>query len=167
MGEGSIERYLGRASERLSQNRFRISENVTADGHTFPLVGRRTRLEPTKFGFTQTVFVFNAVSDVDGKQFQELSSASFEFARTSSTPFLPRGFGRMVLCYSVVVTSTVDEQTRKTLVANDAPKHWSAFEFPVIIDAETGRLSHFEGTPAWGAAYYRGFRKRLEKILGT
>ena len=37
---------------------------------------------------------------------------------------------------------------------------------PIVYDETEGRLYYFEKTPIWGAAYYRGFRKKIRQLLG-
>lgn len=45
-------------------------------------------------------------------------------------------------------------------------KLWAAFEMPVLVDLESGRIHSLEKTPIWGAFYFRGFRQLVRETLG-
>jgi hypothetical protein len=51
-------------------------------------------------------------------------------------------------------------------IRDTAPqKHWAAAEIPVAFDSATGQVCYFERTPVWGAAYYAGFRREIQRYL--
>jgi hypothetical protein len=56
--------------------------------------------------------------------------------------------------------------TAQVIKTEEPPTHWSAGELRVAYDAPHHQLYYYEKTPLWGAAYYSGFRKKIQKYLG-
>ena len=132
----------------------------------FTFAARRSRFELTKFGMSETFFVFAGIPALDPNAMRGFSSAAFQFAIRSKAVPLPCGFFESVWTFPVAITSNLDPRMADWLRNTEPPKHWSAGEIPVAFDAATGALSFYERTPAWGAAYYAGFRKQIRAYLG-
>jgi hypothetical protein len=47
------------------------------------------------------------------------------------------------------------------------PKHWSLFEFPVVVDRSTGRTHYYNHTAIWGAAFFSDMRKLATRCFGA
>jgi hypothetical protein len=130
-------------------------------------LARRTRFELTKFGFSETFFVFRTFETITADALRKFSSDAFDLARQSKTIPLPRGIFESVWCFAVAIAERADSGVTDS-VRNDAPtKHWAAAEIPVVFNQTEGRLYYFEKTPLWGAAYYSGFRSQIKRYLAS
>lgn len=158
--------WLQKALRNLTREGFIVSEDVRHDSMVSALA-RRTRFEPTKFGFSETFFVFRQFESISAGALRKFSSEAFDLATQSKSIPLPRGLFESVWCFAVAITDHTDDATMDT-VRNDAPtKHWAAAEIPVVFDQTEERLYYFEKTPLWGGAYYSGFRTQIERYLAT
>ena len=45
------------------------------------------------------------------------------------------------------------------------PKHWSLFEFPVIVDLAKSQIHYFKKTAVWGALFFSDMRKTVSKYI--
>lgn len=132
----------------------------------FKLALRRTQFELTKFGMAETFFVFADLPGLTPPSLAAFSSAAFQFAMYSKAVPLPCGFFESVFCFPVAITSHLDPQMAEWIRRTPPPKHWAACEMPVAFDLSGGGLCYFAGTPLWGAAYYGGFRRQIQSLLG-
>lgn len=148
----------------LTNDGFACRENVMAEGRTFALVAEQHAIKPTKFAKVSTFWIVEDLSEPDLGAIRRFSSDAYRYALTHKrTP--PRGFFGAVVCVPVALVRNVDAAAAESLMSSAAPKHWSAFEFPVVADLERHELLMFQGTPFWGAAYYRGFRAQAHARL--
>ncbi|WP_336331048.1 MULTISPECIES: hypothetical protein [unclassified Haloarcula] len=151
---GAIEGYIETIADPL--DRFEQSSTTVNDQQVTVFHDRS--LELSKFGFVDTVFVVGtAETAADAKSFSE---AAFEYGLSVKSK-LPRGLGGNLVVYPVVVT----ESDLAEWVEGYAPKHWSSFEFPVVVDLSEGTVAYNESTPLWGTIYYNGFRETAETTL--
>lgn len=159
--------WLQRTLQNLTRDGFAISENVSHSDATIRALARRTRFELTKFGFSETFFVFREFEFITADALRRFSSDAFDLAKQSKTIPLPCGLFESVWCFAVAITDRVDTAATDS-VRNDAPtKHWAAAEIPVVFNQPEGRLYYFEKTPLWGAAYYSGFRSQIKRYLAS
>ena len=98
---------------------------------------------------------------------QDYSARTTKYALDNPHTGLPRGLGRGVLSIPVLVSEDFDDEVKKWITETLAPKHWAAFEFPVLISTRLRQLYYCKKTPVWGAAYYRGFRHFVETQIGS
>jgi hypothetical protein len=143
-----------------------LPDDASADDTPFTMVARRSRFELTKFGFSETFFLFAEFDALNPDRMRRFSADAFRTAKQLRKIGLPCGLFESVWSYAVAMCPTVDEATRQAVQNEAPPKHWAAAEIPVIYDSTQGKLYYFEKTPLWGAAYYRGFRKEIGKFLG-
>ncbi len=130
-------------------------------------VWMRRRFEITKFGLVDTFVLVRFVpgAELTTELFEEFSGAGFEFALEHKN-FMPRGFGGMAIAHPLIVTDALPEPVADFVKTEYCPKHWASNEFPAIFDLGSGQLTRYEQTPAWGAAFYAGFRKQVDKLFG-
>jgi hypothetical protein len=50
-------------------------------------------------------------------------------------------------------------------VSQCPPKHWSLFEYPVVVDLSANRTISFSGTAAWGAFFFSDMRKVADTYI--
>jgi hypothetical protein len=164
--DAAMDNWLTAARGRLASASFVLLEDVPFEGRTFRLIARRTRFELTKFGFSESFFVFGQFDRLTNEALRQFSADAFRFAKKTRVIPLPCGLFESVFCYAVAITKAVDEPTLTSVRFDTPPKHWAAAEIPVVYDRTQGKLSCFEKTPLWGSAYYRGFRKQIRQFLG-
>jgi hypothetical protein len=104
-----------------------------------------------------------AASPADAKA---LFEASFRQAKKVNRWPLLRGmqFGYMVV--TCLVVETADTALIEYAVSRP-PKHWSLFEFPVVVERSTGRTHYYNHTALWGAAFFSDMRKLAERCFGA
>jgi hypothetical protein len=158
--------WLNTVRNRLAAAGFVILDNVAFEARKFPVVARRTRFELTKFGFAETFFIFQEFDCLTTESLRMFSSDAFRCAEKSRVIPLPCGLFEGFWCYSVAIAKAVDEPTVASVRSDAPPKHWASAEIPVVRDLTRGKLFYFEKTPLWGAAYYAGFRKQIQRFLG-
>ena len=95
-----------------------------------------------------------------------LFEASFRQAKKVNRWPLLRGmqFGYMVLTCLVVETA---DRALIEYAESRPPRHWSLFEFPVVVDRSTGRTHYYNQTAIWGAVFFSDMRKVAERCFGA
>jgi hypothetical protein len=154
------------ARDRLASTGFVVLENVPFDSKSFSVVARRTRFELTKFGFSENFFIFGEFDRLTTEDFRAFSADAYRYAKQHKTVPLPCGLFESVWSYAVAIAKAVDERTVNSVRSDTPPKHWASAEIPVVYDLAQRKLFYFEKTPIWGAAYYAGFRKQIQRLLG-
>lgn len=166
MHEPQPDPWLGRALSRLHAEGFQILQTPSVAASGFSSVAHRSRFEVTKFGNSETFFVFANAAEVSPAMLSNFSAAAFAFAMRSKSFPLPCGFFESVWCFAVAITSHVHPHMGEFVRSSEAPKHWAGAEMRVVYDRATGALWYFDRTPMWGAAYYAGFRSQIQRYLG-
>lgn len=97
---------------------------------------------------------------------QALFQAGFRRAKQVNRWPLLRGmqFGYMVIPCLVVATAT------KALIdyaESRQSRHWSLFEFPVVVDRSTGRTHYYTHTGIWGAFFFSDMRELAKRCFGA
>jgi hypothetical protein len=161
-----MDSWLTAARGQLASAGFVLLDDVPFEGRTFRLVGRRTRFELTKFGFSESFFVFGEFDHLTNEVLRQFSADAFRFAKKTRVIPLPCGLFESVWCYAVALSKAVDERTLTSVRFDTPSRHWASAEIPIVYDQTQGKLCYFEKTPIWGSAYYRGFRKKIRQLLG-
>lgn len=148
--------YVETVAQRLTAEGFDRTSATVGDQSATVLHDRS--FQPLKFGLVDTVVVVGTAETPE--EAAAFSEAAFDYGMELKSP-LPRGLGGNLVVYPVLVTDAdlgewVDEYE---------PKHWSSFEFPVVVDPNAGTVDYDTATPLWGAFYYRGFRRWAEETL--
>lgn len=165
MSNQAYDDYLQKLKKTLDDQGFNPFEGLPdggADG-----VWMRRGFEITKFSLVDT-FVFARFvpgAELTTDLFEEWSGGCFEFALKNKN-FFPRGFFGMAIAHPLIVTDAIPDPVAAFVHADYCPKHWASNEFAAIYDLSNGHLARFEATPAWGAAYYAGFRKQVDLLFG-
>jgi hypothetical protein len=161
-----METRLESARGRLAGAGFAIEDDVAFEGATFRLVARRTRFERSKFGFAEHFFTLAEFDRLTLEDLRGFSTHAYRCAKKRRKIPLPCGLFESAFSYAVAITKHVDERTLEALRSEAPRKHWASAEIPVVYEAPADRLTYFEKTPMWGAAYYAGFRNQIQRFLG-
>ncbi len=159
--------FLDDLAKRLTAAGFNVRRDFDISPYHLDLLAGRTKFELSKFG-KMTRFVGASTADqVNATGVQDFSSRLTGYALGNPGTILPRGLGGSVLVVPVLVSEDFDETTKKWVCETLAAKHWAAFEFPALVSIGQSRVYYCKKTPVWGAAYYRGFRKFVESMIGS
>jgi hypothetical protein len=160
-----VDAYLSKVQERLKKEGFGCQENV-ADGEPFLLVAHRSRIELTKFASNvDTFFFFTHFPSLTSNELRAYSGRCFDHALQARGLRPPRGLFEAVFSYAVALVDQAADETTQAVRNDLPPKHWSAAETQVIYDLGAKKLYYFEKTPLWGAFYYGGQRKTIQRLL--
>lgn len=150
---------------RLAADAFTPMHDQQYRPWNFRFAAHRSRFEISKFGMAETFFVFGDVPVLTPEALTSFSDAAYRYAIQSKVVPLPCGFFESVWCFAVAITSGLHPQAAEWVRTTTPPKHWSSGEMRVVFDVSTGQLAYFDQTPMWGAAYYAGFRRQIERVL--
>ena len=157
--------WLNYVSQKLAANGFSPLAPATYQQQGYKYVARRSRFELTKFGMVEAFFTFAEIPNLSPAIAQQFSAASFAFANRNKSISLPNGFFVALFCFAVVITENLHQETADFITNTTPPAHWAANEMRVVFDLATGNLFYFQNTPIWGAAYYGGLRREIERNL--
>jgi len=161
----SVTNYLSTITQRLKADGFKITENVTYKDQAFRCVAKRTRWQLEYYGFAEFFFIFAEFPNIDRVSFKEFSAMAFNYSKKFRSIPLPRGLFEGVICFPLAIVDNVDQAVAETVRSEEPPKHWAAFEMPVICDLKSKRLYYLEKTPNWGSLYWDRFREIIVAML--
>jgi hypothetical protein len=79
---------------------------------------------------------------------------------------LVRGMQNGFVSFAVLASENVHESALSFL-KKSPPKHFAAFEMPIIFDLNSKELLFYKKTPMWGGIYYKYFREYIEKSFSV
>lgn len=159
------EDYLSLLEGRLSEEGFHTTKGIPIEPYRLDLVAAKSSWELSKFGkMTRAVLVAKSQAQEPGSVL-DFSSRSTKYALDNRDSVLPRGFGGSLLSVPVLASEGFDEELKRWSQRTLTKKHWAAFEFPVLVALGEQRIYYCRKTPIWGAAYYKGFRKFVDRYL--
>lgn len=157
--------WLQNVSQKLASSGFSPLSAEKYQPQGFKYVVRRSRFELSKFGMAENFFTFSEIPNLTREILVQYSTTAFKFANSNKSSSLPNGLFVATFCYAVAITANIDVQLTQYVKDTSPIKHWSAFEMPIVYDLTSENLFYFEKTPLWGAAYYNGFRKEIQRNL--
>lgn len=162
MPESLLTAHLKKVESNLLNEGFRPLLGHTTDGIE---VYCKRSLVLTKLSFVETFFVFKRFQNPTYSELIDYSAKTFSFSMDQKKNPLPCGMFGGVECYPVALTEVVAEDVRGRVKTDTPPEHLAAAEMLVVVNTEAGDISFFEGTPFWGAMYWDGRRRLIEKIV--
>lgn len=159
--------WLRSARNRLESAGFVILDDLSFDGRKIAFLARRSRFEWTKFGMSETFFTFAEFEHLTTQRLRNFSAVAYQCAIRHKTVPLPCGFFECVWSYAVAVAEDVDPDALTSVQRDTPPMHWASAEIPAVYDLGQRDLFYFEQTPLWGSAYWAGFRREIDELLGT
>ena len=164
---GKFDSFLNELSERFSRHGFSVKRGVRLDPYLLEIVAFASAYEVSKFGkMTRIVTVTSMDNVATSDLVKNFSSTAMKFCLDNRDSLLPRGFGGSLLSIPTIVSDGFPEEIKNWMGRNRAPRHWAAFEFPALVSIVDRQVYYYKKTPLWGAAYYGGFRKFVEEVLG-
>lgn len=157
--------WLTYVSHKLAANRFSPMDPAVYQPQGYKYMAQRSEFEISKFGMAEYFFTFAEVPNLTPAVMQQYSGSAFQFSNNNKQVSLPNGLFAATFCFAVAMTENLSPETADVIRNTTPVKHWSAFEYPVVMDLVSGNLVYFEKTPLWGAAYFAGFRRMIEANL--
>lgn len=157
--------WLETVSQRLASRGFKVSKDVAYQGQPIQRVGHRSGFQLTKFGNSETFFVFSGFGQLNRDAMRQYCDRAFDFAIASKKVPLPCGLFESVYCFAVAIVDALDEATANAVRTETPTMRFAAAQIPVVYESRHNRLCFFEKTPLWGSAYYAGFRKQIRHAL--
>jgi hypothetical protein len=154
-------------SRRLSEGGYKVSRAVSLPGG----IAAKVTASRTYFSWKGLVIlsqhiVVRELNNGRVQDVQDLFEAGFRFGKRANWVPLLRGiqFGYMVI--PVIVGADPDSSLVRYVSAQPR-KHWSLFEYPVVVDLRNRQTFYFQGTPIWGAFFFSDLRRLVEKYIAS
>jgi hypothetical protein len=80
--------------------------------------------------------------------------------------FFARNAFQSLLVYQIIVASRTTPEVQRYLDSY-WPKHWMAYEFPVVVDLSADRMLYLSGTPIWGLLFHAAFKQEAIGLFST
>jgi hypothetical protein len=161
---GSFEGYISSLEEKMVNAGFETFEKPAIIN--LDRAFRRKKFELAKVGSVTTFCGVKCVSEtIQGNIVEAFSKNLFDYALRNKGFFARNAF-QSVLVYPVLVTAGAHGEVQNFLDSY-WPKHWMAFEFPVIVDLSMNKVLCHRSTPLWGWAFHEGFKKEAEMLFGA
>ena len=157
--------YVATVTQRLQEDEFDVTPNVAVDGQIAGIWAARRNFQARMFSTVSTFVVVRLDTSIDVAHFTAFSTACFQAAVDRSGG--GRGLGSSGVCFAVTAVPQADPSLVAAVEATAPPKHWSSFEFPVLVDLGANTVTFHRQRVLWGAAYVGRFRRDAERWLGT
>ncbi|MFT7578850.1 MAG: hypothetical protein ACI9MR_000511 [Myxococcota bacterium] len=154
-----FETYAAGFEARLEPSKYKTNKQIPlANGETGEITAHRTSFTWKGLVWLSHHLVLTQKENPTPEDFKTLFDASFKFGKKVNSVPLPRGFQFGYLVVPIIAAHSFD-QAALDYVTSAPSKHFSLFEFPVLVDLKTGKAHYFEKTGMWGAAFFSDLRK--------
>lgn len=156
---------LDRIAAALAGGPFKVSRNVgLADGKKADVAASRTYFSWKGLVVLSQHVVVRHIDNATRDDAKALFEAGFRFGKKANRVPLLRGlqFGYMVI--PVIVGESPDAALVQA-VSQCPPKHWSLFEYPVVVDVSANRMISFSGIAVWGAFFFSDMREVVDTYI--
>lgn len=127
---------------------------------------RRKKFELAQIGMVSAVCGVKVLTEAATTAYvKDFSKAVFDFA-VSKKGFFARNAFQQLLVYPVLVAPSAEAGVAAFLESH-WPKHWMAFEFPIVVSLGTKELLLHRSTPVYQALSHSGFRKQAESLFAV
>ena len=163
MMDTSIAEYLDIIDRKFFNEEFDRSDHLIEPG--IDRVYHKREFEITKFGMVDRFFMFHIMDTKLGKEgVRKICERMFSLSIENKI-WIPRSMGSALITYPVFVSQGPTSSDLNRFFEGFNPKHYAAFEFPVLIDLSSNCLYYYQGTPIWGLVYYEGMRHEAREYL--
>ncbi|MCJ7580234.1 MAG: hypothetical protein MUP98_06840 [Candidatus Aminicenantes bacterium] len=157
--------FLEKTNTNLKNAKYRISTvEKLPDSAQIDLLASKTYFSWKGFVILSQHFLISYIENPTLQDEQDLFDHGFKLGKKINRIPLLRGmqFGYMII--PIIVTKNVEESLL-SYVTNTPRKHFSIFEFPVIVDLEKNQIHYFKKTAIWGALFFSDMRKTVSKYI--
>lgn len=110
------------------------------------------------------VIIGKANEGIDKQLIESFSKSCYEYSLKNHKGW-PRGLQAGVCSIAILQGSIIDSAAIQ-FCERFSKKHWSAFEIPVLYNAEEKKAIRNTGNPLWGAIYFPFITKTVDSITG-
>lgn len=156
---------INNIAKALANGPFKVSRDVElSDGHKADIVASRTYFSWKGFVILSQHVVVRHIDGASQDDEKALFDSAFRFGKKANWVPLLRGlwFGYMII--PVIVGESPDPSLVDT-VSQRPPKHWSLFEYPVVVDLSRSRTIYFSGSAIWGGFFFSDMRKIADTYI--
>lgn len=156
---------LDKIAADLEKGPFKVRRNVTlSNGKIADITASRTYFSWKGLVILSQHIVIQHIDNATKKDAEMLFKTGFLYGKKANWIPLLRGmqFGFMVI--PVIVGESPDAPLVET-VTKRPPKHWSLFEFPVLINLSTNQTLCYRETALWGAFFFSDMRKVVDTYI--
>lgn len=156
---------LEKISIALENGPFKVSRNIDlSDGKKADVAASRTYFSWKGLVLMSQHIIIRHVNNATINDVKALFEAGFRFGKKVNRVPLLRGmqFGYMIV--PVIVGESPDNDLVEA-VSQAPPKHWSLFEYPVVVNQSTNQTVCFNGTAAWGAIFFSDMREVVDTYI--
>jgi len=156
---------LDRIATSLDSGPFKVSRNVElSDCKPADVAASRTYFSWKGLVVLSQHVVVRQIDNATRDDAKALFDVGFRFGKKANWVPLLRGlqFGYMVI--PVLVGESPDAALVQA-ASQCPPKHWSLFEYPVVVDLSADRTICFTGTAVWGAFFFSDMRKVADTYI--
>jgi hypothetical protein len=152
-------------AQRLGKGGYKVSREVALpNGPMANIAASRTYFSWKGLVILSQHIVVRQLDNARTQDIQALFETGFQFGKHANRIPLLRGmqFGYMII---PVIVGTNPDGALVQYVSSAPRKHWSLFEYPVLVDSHYSKTFSFQGTAAWGAFFFSDMRKVVEKYI--
>ena len=110
-----------------------------------------------------TFIIVGEAPSVNRPQMEAFSNAAFEYSLKNNKGWR-RGLQSGVTSLCILKSASIDPGAIQ-FCEKSPPKHWSAFEVPVLYNTIDKTKYRYKSTPNWGRLYYPYFSKLIEQTV--
>jgi hypothetical protein len=152
-------------ARRLSEGGYEVSREVALpDGPVAKVAASRTYFSWKGLVILSQHIVVRQLDNARAQDIQELFEARIRFGKHANRIPLLGGmqFGYMII---PIIVGTDPDSALVQYVSASPRKHWSLFEYPVLVDSRNCQTIHFQGTAVWGAFFFSDMRRVVEEYI--
>lgn len=153
-------KYLEKIKKNLVNDDLKI--NLSKINGIDVLTGFKKKFKWLWFATQLKIFVYAGYSNKISKSVITSFSKSAIEKSIKEQKGLPRGFQSGLVSFTLLYSSNIDKDAIEW-IQQPPPKHFAAFEIPVLYDLKKDKLYYYSKTPIWGLMYYGFFRKFIQK----
>ncbi len=125
---------------------------------------RRQKFEISKIGHVTTFCGLQIIDEpAKAAHLKSYSVSVFDYA-VRNKGYLARNAFQPLVVYPVILAPGCEADARQFLDSY-WPKHWMAYEFPVVVDVVSKTMIFHRSKPLWGFMYHEGIRKDAEALF--
>lgn len=161
---GNYDDFFEQLAERLKSQGFSVTRKVGSGNDRYDLFAIRP--DVSTFRNRCCYVIAASLEAVDDKMFREYAKRAFKFGLANRRPYLPRGLGRSMEFFPVIVSNDITDELKKWLDKSMPEVHFvDALEFPVIISPKERKIYYYGIPPPPPVPY--SFYKRFVEFANT
>jgi hypothetical protein len=164
--------FVNRLSTRLANDGFLIQRAIEYAMYKLDLVATKVELSALK-GNRVHVIVATATEVPTTEGIESFSESAFQYVRGNLSnliqPALQGPVKGKLMLYVVPVTVSNDfsEDIRNWISKSIPAKHFTPFNYPILISSSNGQIFRCKKTPFLGAFPWKGLMKFVEQQLSS